>query len=241
MLKIYICEDEYYQQRYLEKIIKKTICIENYDMQISLMTNDPYEVLNNIKDTNETGMYFLDVHLKSDINGIQLAEKIRHYDPRCFIVFITADKSMSYLTFLHKVEAMDYILKDDFTNLPFRIKDCLHNAYTKYSSKNNKLKKIFSAKVDDSILNVNYDDILFFETSPTIHKVLLHYNNEVVEFYGKMKELEKILDDRFCRCHTSFIINKDKIREINKKERIAYLVNNKECLISTRGIKLLIK
>lgn len=48
MLKIYICEDEYYQQRYLEKIIKKTICIENYDMQISLMTNDPYEVLNNI-------------------------------------------------------------------------------------------------------------------------------------------------------------------------------------------------
>ena len=34
MLKIYICEDEYYQQRYLEKIIKKTICIENYDMQI---------------------------------------------------------------------------------------------------------------------------------------------------------------------------------------------------------------
>ena len=93
----------------------------------------------------------------------------------------------------------------------------------------------------DSILNVNYDDILFFETSPTIHKVLLHYNNEVVEFYGKMKELEKILDDRFCRCHTSFIINKDKIRQINKKERIAYLVNNKECLISTRGIKLLIK
>ena len=141
MLKIYICEDEYYQKIYLEKIITRVISSENYDMEISLITNNPHTLLDHIKDTKHTGIYFLDTHFKSKIKGIELAKKIRDYDPRCFIVFITADKSMSYLTFLHKVEAMDYILKDDFTNLPFRIKDCLHNAYTKYSSKNNKLKK----------------------------------------------------------------------------------------------------
>ncbi|WP_294387515.1 LytTR family DNA-binding domain-containing protein [uncultured Clostridium sp.] len=241
MLRIYICEDEYYQQLYLEKIIKDAICIENYHMEISLMTNDPYELLNDIKDTKHTGIYFLDIHLKSDINGIQLAKKIRDYDPRCFIVFITADKNKSNEIFLYKVEAMDYIIKTDFINLPLRIRDCLHSAYTKYTSKNTKLQKIFSAKVEDSIVNVNYDDILFFETSPTIHKVLLHYDNKVIEFYGKMKELERTLDNRFCRCHTSFIINKEKIKEINIKNRIAYLVNNKKCLISTRGIKLLTK
>ena len=56
-----------------------------------------------------------------------------------------------------------------------------------------------------------------------------------------MKELEKNLDDRFYRCHTSFIVNKDKIKEINKKDRIAYMINGEECLISTRGIKLLLK
>ena len=70
---------------------------------------------------------------------------------------------------------------------------------------------------------------------------MLHYDNKVIEFYGKMKELERTLDNRFCRCHTSFIINKEKIKEINIKNRIAYLVNNKKCLISTRGIKLLTK
>lgn len=241
MLKIYICEDEYYQQLYLEKIIKETICIEDYDIKISLITDNPYELLNNIKDTEHTGIYFLDVHLKSDINGIELAKKIRDYDPRCFIVFITADENKITETFLHKVEAMDYIIKTDFINLPIRVKECLHNAYTKYSSKNNKLQEIFSVKVDDSILNVNYNDILFFETSPTIHKILLHYDNKIVEFYGKMKQLEKILDNRFCRCHTSFILNKEKIKKIDKKARIAYLINNKECLISTRGLKSLLK
>ena len=56
-----------------------------------------------------------------------------------------------------------------------------------------------------------------------------------------MKALENILDSRFYRCHTSYIVNKDKIKEINKKSRIAHLINNDTCLISTRGLKLLVK
>ena len=105
MLKVYICEDEYYQQLYLKEIISNTICIENYDMELSLVTSNPYKLLDNIKDTNYTGIYFL--HLNSDIDGIKLAEKIRYYDPRCFIIFITADPSKSSKIFFHKVEAMD--------------------------------------------------------------------------------------------------------------------------------------
>ena len=52
-----------------------------------------------------------------------------------------------------------------------------------------------------------------------------------------MKEVKNSLDERFIRCHTSFIVNKDKIKEIDKKNRIAYMINGEECLISTRGIK----
>ena len=33
----------------------------------------------------------------------------------------------------------------------------------------------------------------------------------------------------------------DKIKEVDKKARIAYLVNNKKCLISARKINLLLK
>ena len=50
-------------------------------------------------------------------------------------------------------------------------------------------------------------------------------------------EVKNLLDERFIRCHTSFIVNKDKIKEIDKKNRIAYMINGEECLISTRGIK----
>lgn len=72
--------------------------IENLDMETGLITEDPYEFIEYIKENTASGIYFLDVDLKSDINGIQLAEQIREYDPRGFIVFITTHAEMSYLT-----------------------------------------------------------------------------------------------------------------------------------------------
>lgn len=241
MLKIFVCEDNDIQREQLIKIINNILLIENYDIELSLATSNPYKLLDNIKNTNCTGIYFLDVDLHSNINGIQLAEKIRQYDPRCFIIFITAHAEMSYLTFLYKVEAMDYILKDNYKNISQRVKDCIKNAYNKYNYKKYELQKIFSIKSNDKIINIDYNNILFFETSTTVHKIIIHCFNRQIEFYGKMKELEKSLDNRFCRCHTSFIVNKDKIKEIDKKNRIAYMINEQKCLISTRGLKLLLK
>ena len=240
MLKVFICEDNSIQENRFKKIINDIILIENYDMKIEQSTSDPYEILDHLKTNRISGIYFLDVDLNSDINGIQLAEEIRKYDPRGFIVFVTSHAEMSYLTFVYKVEAMDYIIKDNYSNIRNKISDCIKNANDKYKITANNFQKIFSIKVNDKIVNVDLNDILFFETSSTIHKVILHCTNRQVEFYSKMKEIEKNLDSRFCRCHNSFIVNKEKIKEIDKKNRIAYMVNGEECLISTRGIKNLI-
>jgi two-component system response regulator AgrA len=212
--------------------------IENLDMKLALSTESPNDILDYLSNNEGTGLYFLDIDLKSTINGIQLAEKIREFDPRGFIVFITTHAEMSYLTFIYKVEAMDYIIKDNYDNIRERIHQCITNANTKYSSKTTELQKNFTIKVDDKIINVEYDKILFFETSKNIHKVVLHAENRQVEFYAQMKEIEDKLDsDIFYRCHKSFIVNKNKIKEIDVKNRIAYMSNGEECLISTRLIK----
>lgn len=241
MLNIFICEDNLIQQNKFKKIISDIISTHNYDMEIVLATPNPYDVIDYLKSTPTSGMYFLDVDLNSDINGIQLAEKIRKYDPRGFIIFITSYAEMSHLTFLYKVEAMDYIIKDTYANIKKRIADCIKNANEKHKTTLNMSQDFFSLKSNDKIINVNFNDIIFFETSSTIHKIILHCCNRQIEFYGKMKEIEEKLDKRFCRCHNSFIVNMDKVKEIDKKNRIAYMINDEECLISTRGIKKLIK
>jgi two-component system response regulator AgrA len=52
-----------------------------------------------------------------------------------------------------------------------------------------------------------------------------------------MKEIEEKLDSRFYRCHKSYIVNKDNIKEVDLNNRCIYMINGEECLISTRLLK----
>jgi len=237
MLKVFICEDNKEQRERFSKIVEDIILIENYDIEIELVTSDPNELIKYIENNDLSGLYFLDIDLKSEINGIELAVKIRKYDPRGFIVFITTHAEMSYLTFMYKVEAMDYIIKDNYNNIGERIHQCIADAHTKYSAKATDLQKIFTIKSDDKIVNIEYRKILFFETSPTIHKVIVHAVDRHIEFYAKMKEIVEKLDDRFYRCHKSFIVNKDNIKEIDVNNKCIEMINGEQCLISTRLMK----
>ena len=73
VLKIFLCEDNDEQRARFEKIINNIIMIENYDMSLQVSSENPYDIINFIKENDTTGIYFLDVDLHSDINGIQLA------------------------------------------------------------------------------------------------------------------------------------------------------------------------
>lgn len=237
MLKIFVCEDNKEQRDRFAKIIKDVIIIENFDMELALAADKPEEIVAYISENTVSGLYFLDIDLKAAMNGIELAAKIRKYDPRGFIVFVTTHAEMSYLTFMYKVEAMDYIIKDNYSNIKERIHQCITDAHTKYTAKTTDLQKIFSLKTEDKIINIEYNRILFFETSPTIHKIIVHAVDRQIEFYAKMKDIEEKLDERFYRCHKSYIVNKDNIKEIDISNRCIYMINGEECLISTRLLK----
>lgn len=241
MLNIFICEDNKVYRENVRKIVEDIVIIEEFDMQIALDTESPEEVLEYVKNSDISGIYFLDVDLKANLNGIQLAQKIREYDSRGFIIFVTTHAEMTYMTFIYKVEAMDYIVKDNYENLKRRVHDCIINANNKHMCKAEE-KRIYSIKQGDRVLNIDYNKILFFETAPIIHRIILHCVDRQIEFYGIMKDIDSQLkDEGFCRCHTSFIVNRKNIKEIDKKNRIVYFANGEECLVSTRGLKALIK
>lgn len=238
-MNIYICEDNDIQRERIKSIILDTIIIENLDMEITLDTSDPQELLEAIKDYKNNSIYFLDIDLKSSINGIKLAGKIREEDPRGFIIFITTHAEMSYLTFLYKVEAIDYIVKDNYKNIRSRIYDCIMNINKKYKALNNSICKTVSIKSGDKIYNLDIDSILFFETSNVIHKINVYTENRMLEFYAQMKDVEKMVDSRFIRCHRSYMINKDKINHVDYNSREVHMNDGSVCLASVRGMKTL--
>lgn len=50
-------------------------------MQLRAATGSPEEIIEYIKASDRTGLYFLDIQLQSDMNGLLLAKEIREYAP----------------------------------------------------------------------------------------------------------------------------------------------------------------
>lgn len=164
MLKIYICEDIEVERDKMQQVIENIVLMEDLDMELCCVSEDPHKILEKVKETEEVGIYFLDIALGADMTGLTLAQEIRKYDPRGFIIFVTTHSEMSYMTFIYKLEALDFILKDAPEELGTRLHDCILKAGQRFASANNKVHANFSVKVNEKVFTVDYDDILFFET-----------------------------------------------------------------------------
>jgi two-component system response regulator AgrA len=144
---------------------------------------------------------------------------------------------MTFLTFQYKVEALDFIAKDSTDNIKRKIGECIDTALKRHIE-NNSVKTV-RITVDDKIIFLDMDEIISIETTHVRHKLRLHTNSRVLEFGGELKAFEEQLDGRFIRCHKSYIINKDKVSELNKKQKTVTMVNNSVCYVSRNGMKLL--
>ncbi|WPC44541.1 LytTR family DNA-binding domain-containing protein [Clostridium sp. JS66] len=232
MLQVLICDDNSSYRDKIKQIIENTILRENLDLSIALCTENPEDIIKYTEKNSITGIYFLDVDLKSNINGIRLGEKIRDLDPKGFIIFTTIHMEMSYLAFKYKVEAMDYVIKDE-EDYKQRINSCIMKAYNTYYKENNK-EGFISINEDSRVINIKLCDILFIETSNIAHKIRVHEENRQIEFYGNLKDIQEKLTSNFYRCHKSYIVNKDKIKEIDMKNNKIIMTNDEECYVSFR-------
>lgn len=235
MLRVHVCEDNKEQREKLVDLISKIIQVEEFDMEVGMVTEAPEQILTMVQEEQSTGVYFLDIDLKSEMTGIDLARKLRDYQPRCFIIFVTTHSEMSYMTFSYKVEAMDFIIKDNYGDLKNRVHQCLvHVDQLYHEVRNKKTDKCFSIKAGHKVQEIAYDEILYFEVSANVRKLILHTKTKSMEFSGKIKELEESLDQRFYRCHRAYIVNKNNIEDIKTEERVILLAGGEEIPMSVR-------
>ena len=239
MLDIYICEDNKKQREFISSFISDYCIFRNLDADVALASHDPNEILTHYENAENPSLFFLDIELKAEINGIELASRIRKQHKKASIVFLTTHSEMTLLTFHYKVEALDFIIKDSQDNIKRKIADCINISYKRQFVTDE--SKTLRISVDDKIIFLDIDEIIFIETTMVRHKLRLHTSKRILEFNGELKALENQLDERFVRCHKSFIINKGKVSSINNKDNTVTMVNNSICPISRTKKKLLLK
>ncbi|MCL2399852.1 MAG: LytTR family DNA-binding domain-containing protein [Defluviitaleaceae bacterium] len=239
MLKIFICEDDESQLEAITKVIKNVIMIEEYNMEIVLSTVNPYDVLEYLEQGNNTaGAYFLDVDLNKDINGIELAEKIRDYDPRGFIVIITALKDSVPLVFVHKIEPLDFIHKSDFFNIRSKLEDSIKKINDRYI-KNSALNfKALPIKTGGLTILVEFEKIISVETVKGYveHTLALQAINERITFSGSLTEIQEKLDKRFVRPSQSYILNAQYIESFASETKEIIMKNGCRFSVPVRKV-----
>lgn len=240
MLSIVICEDDWKQRQTIEIYIKNYVMIEELAIETVFSSGNPLEIIDYVKSQPKmTGIYFLDIDLGHEMTGLALAAEIRKYDTLGKIIFVTTHSEMTYLTFTYKVEAMDYLIKDSPENLQKRVCESIYLAIKRIYQDTTENKRFFKLKDGDVLRSINLDDIIFFESSGTQKKVIVHLENEEYEFYGNLTEINKE-NSMFYRSHKSYLINPNHIIKVNKSDRVAEMSNGEICLVSVRAMKNII-
>ena len=163
---------------------------------------------------------FCDINMP-DLNGMDFVKSL--VSPP-LIVFTTADSEYAVDGF--RVNAVDYLLKpfglQDFQRAANRIKERLDNTGSHIGGDLQSPTQDDSIflKTDYRIVKVSISDILYIEGMSEYLKVWLEGEQKPIITLLSMKKMEERLPDYFMRIHRSYIVNLNKILEINKNRVI---------------------
>lgn len=158
-------------------------------------------------------LVFLDIHL-TDESGLTLADKVNRMSQPPILIFATAYDEYAVQAFEH--EARDYLLKpfelERVQQTVQRVKMILNEGKDKAEIPQEK-KTVFPIQMDDRIYMVKAQDILAIEVNhgeTTIYTVEKEYKT-----FEPLNAWEnKLPKPPFMRIHRSYLVNLDKIIEI---------------------------
>ena len=164
---------------------------------------------------------FCDINMP-DLNGMDFVKSLASPP---IIVFTTAYSE--YAVEGYKVDAVDYLLKpfglDEFQRAANKVKRVYEQINDNDSTSNQSVSEDASTlflKTEHRIVKVDISDILYVEGMSEYMKIHLISQPKPLIVLLSMKKLEERLPANFMRIHRSYIINLDKIIEVNKNRVI---------------------
>lgn len=179
--------------------------IENFSsIKILEKFDDSLKALEYVQ-RHPTEVIFLDINMPK-LDGLTFSRVINTLETKPLIVFITAYSEYAIEAF--EVTAFDYILKPYSEE---RIIGTLQKLEGCKASKcrNDKL----TLWKNDKLFVLGIDDIFYCEAHE--HEVHVYAKNDVFKVSSSISDFyKKLPQDSFFRCHRSYIVNINKIKEI---------------------------
>lgn len=200
MLKVAICDDGVNVCVEIENMIMRYAKKNRIDVEINV-----WHAGDGLKKYLAGGNYldilFLDIELYK-MTGIEVGNYIRNQLDNTGMQIIYISGNPTYAQQLFKTQPLDFLVKPI---LQEQIDEVLERAIKIIQRK----KIRFEFQQGKEHYYIPLSDIMYFESSG--RKVKVNTQKTKFDFYGKLAEVEKNLDEGFIAIHQSFLVNREYI------------------------------
>ncbi len=206
LLKCIVVDDDLMARKAIERLCEKNehlqllATFENGNDALGFMAKEAIDLL------------FLDIEMP-ELSGIELLNQLPILP---LIIFTTSKTEYAFDAF--EFQAIDYIKKPVTTQ---RFEQAVSKAYEmakkrqSYQTQTNDLY----VREDGRFIRVSCDEVLFFENVGDYVRVKTIKGQYII--HGTLKSIdEKLNDARFLKIHRSFIVNLDKIKDIEENSLV---------------------
>lgn len=151
-------------------------------------------------------LLILDIQMEG-MTGMELARSLRERGNRVSIIFVTACDD--YLCEGYGVQPIHFLLK------PVQREALASAIHT--DLKLNYIPKTAVVRIGNKLVHLSLPDIRYVESCN--HSIMIHQSTGNSTYYFALSDLEKQLPlGQFARCHNSYLVNLDEVREIGRTE-----------------------
>lgn len=218
MTNIVIIDDNENQLNYIEE---KVLLFNNKDITIQKFQNENI-FLENLYTIPEYSIFFVDIVL-NEKTGIEIAKHINNKIRGSIIIFISSylDKVVD----IYDAQHYYFIYKPELEKrLPIVLMKAINSL--------NELKKTLPLNLKGKTVLVHPTDILFLERQK--HITLINVTNEKIQSSQKLDEFLERLPSYFIRCHRSYAVNMQCVKEIKRDE---FILNDKTIIPISRAFQ----
>lgn len=228
MLNFVICDDNLNILNKLSTILENIFIKHSFDAKIAFKTSNVDELLNFI-DENKTDVLILDINLKSDKTGLEIASKVREKNKNTYFIFTTAH--LEYAMLAYKFKTFDYLAKpvtsDRLEETIIRLFEDVNGSPKKY------------IKIDNKKTIIDENEILYIKRDGM--KIIFHTKTRDYETYSSFNKLLLSLPGNFIRSHKSFIVNINNIGNLDPVTNTIHFSDGSSCVIGPKFRKDLIE
>ena len=221
MLNFAICDDNVNILDRLQKLLETIFTKNNFEAQVYFKFDNVEDLLTCF-DNNKVDVLLLDINLKSNKSGLDIAEQIRKKNKDVYLIFTTAH--LEYAMVAYRYKTFDYLPKPiTYDRLEDTIKRLFEDIYG--------LPKKY-IKIDNKNTLVDANEIQYICRDGM--KLIFHTTSRDYDIYSSFNKIKNQLPENFVRCHKSYIVNTGVIKDVDPVSLTVQFDRNSYCYIGPK-------